>query len=404
LLAISNEVGQVLERRSYDAWGRPRKNIDLEYNLPNPFGGSSSSFTMRGYTFHEHLEMVGLINMNGRVFDPILGRVLSPDNYIQDATSSQNFNRYSYCLNNPLKYTDPDGNLILEAMFVGGLMNVAIQGFSGNIKGLGDFGTAFAVGAVAGAGGAFAGGAAVSVVGVGGFAGGAAAGATAGAVGGFLGGAGTSWTQGGSFSDGITSGLKGAAIGAIGGALIGGTIAGVKSALNNGSFWNGNGEISACYDNGIDLSDGRGVEYSNESAKEFSDANFGKNPLGVRKLHADGSLPESKNITTSGDKVFYKGKSVNGLTIRVNSKMSDVYLIKNAFTSANKLYMVMGHEYLHAGFDNLGYHGEDRQHEAILKWEAENARYSPEFFINRYNSIPHTSQPYNYKLIFPNAR
>ena len=118
LLAISNEAEQLLERISgvyteqgrSDAWGRPRKNIDLEYNLPNPFGGSSSSFTMRGYTFHEHLEMVGLINMNGRVYDPILGRMLSPDNLVPDAANTQGYNRYSYCYNNPLKYTDPDGN------------------------------------------------------------------------------------------------------------------------------------------------------------------------------------------------------------------------------------------------------------------------------------------------------
>ena len=65
---------------------------------------------MRGYTFHEHLEMVGLINMNGRVYDPILGRMLSPDNLVPDAANTQGYNRYSYCYNNPLKYTDPDGN------------------------------------------------------------------------------------------------------------------------------------------------------------------------------------------------------------------------------------------------------------------------------------------------------
>jgi RHS repeat-associated protein len=92
--------------------------IDLEYNLPNPFGGSSSSFTMRGYTFHEHLEMVGLINMNGRMYDPILGRMLSPDNYVQAPDNTQSFNRYSYCWNNPLKYTDPSGDIIFTAAAV----------------------------------------------------------------------------------------------------------------------------------------------------------------------------------------------------------------------------------------------------------------------------------------------
>jgi len=47
--------------------------------------------------------------MNGRMYDPVIGRVLSPDNYVQDPTNTQCYNRYSYCLNNPLRYTDPSG-------------------------------------------------------------------------------------------------------------------------------------------------------------------------------------------------------------------------------------------------------------------------------------------------------
>ncbi|MFQ3579872.1 MAG: RHS repeat-associated core domain-containing protein, partial [Bacteroidales bacterium] len=50
--------------------------------------------------------------MNGRLYDPILGRMLSPDNYVQLPHFSQNYNRYSYCLNNPLMYTDPSGEVI----------------------------------------------------------------------------------------------------------------------------------------------------------------------------------------------------------------------------------------------------------------------------------------------------
>ncbi len=68
----------------------------------------------RGYTAHEMLPEFGLINMNGRLYDPVLGRMLSPDNYVQMPDNTQNFNRYSYVLNNPLKYTDPSGNLIGE--------------------------------------------------------------------------------------------------------------------------------------------------------------------------------------------------------------------------------------------------------------------------------------------------
>lgn len=47
--------------------------------------------------------------MNGRLYDPLIGRMLSPDNYVDDATNTQSYNRYSYVANNPLKYTDPSG-------------------------------------------------------------------------------------------------------------------------------------------------------------------------------------------------------------------------------------------------------------------------------------------------------
>jgi RHS repeat-associated protein len=66
----------------------------------------------RGYTGHEHLPMFGLINMNARLYDPVLGRFLSPDPYVQAPDLSQNFNRYAYCLNNPLLYTDPNGEFV----------------------------------------------------------------------------------------------------------------------------------------------------------------------------------------------------------------------------------------------------------------------------------------------------
>ncbi|MBN1415180.1 MAG: hypothetical protein JW973_08785 [Bacteroidales bacterium] len=66
----------------------------------------------RGFTGHEHLDGFNLINMNSRVYDPYLGRFLSPDVYIQNPSNTQSYNRYAFCFNNPLKYTDPTGNLI----------------------------------------------------------------------------------------------------------------------------------------------------------------------------------------------------------------------------------------------------------------------------------------------------
>ncbi|MFH1334106.1 MAG: RHS repeat-associated core domain-containing protein, partial [Pseudomonadota bacterium] len=57
--------------------------------------------------------MVNLIHMNGRVYDPVLGRFLSADPQIQDPTNSQSLNRYTYCMNNPIAFTDPTGYGVL---------------------------------------------------------------------------------------------------------------------------------------------------------------------------------------------------------------------------------------------------------------------------------------------------
>lgn len=65
--------------------------------------------TARGFTDHEHFDSVGLINMNGRVYDPELGRFMSADPFVQAPYNSQSYNRYSYVFNNPLSYTDPTG-------------------------------------------------------------------------------------------------------------------------------------------------------------------------------------------------------------------------------------------------------------------------------------------------------
>ena len=97
---------------------------------------------------------LGIVNMNGRLYDPVLGRFFSPDNYVQMPDNSQSFNRYSYCLNNPLKYTDPSGEYILIddifAAIIGGTLNVVANAIFGNIhswkQGLAQFG----IGALAG--------------------------------------------------------------------------------------------------------------------------------------------------------------------------------------------------------------------------------------------------------------
>lgn len=106
---IVNSSGGVKQELSYDAWGRLRNPVNQALYAVD---AEPALFLGRGYTGHEHLTVFGLINMNARLYDPVIGRFLSPDPQLQDSYSSQNYNRYSYCLNNPLRYTDPNGEFI----------------------------------------------------------------------------------------------------------------------------------------------------------------------------------------------------------------------------------------------------------------------------------------------------
>ena len=68
---------------------------------------------------HEMLNEFNLINMNGRVYDPVLGRFLSPDKYVQEGDNSQNYNRFAYCLNNPFSAVDISGKSLTLLAIVG---------------------------------------------------------------------------------------------------------------------------------------------------------------------------------------------------------------------------------------------------------------------------------------------
>ena len=103
---IATSSGTLVAEYSYDPWGRLRNPATQAIYTP---GTEPALFLGRGYTGHEHLTWFGLINMNARLYDPLLGRFLSPDPYVQAPDFTQNFNRYSYALYNPLKYTDYSG-------------------------------------------------------------------------------------------------------------------------------------------------------------------------------------------------------------------------------------------------------------------------------------------------------
>ncbi|MEM7765591.1 MAG: FG-GAP-like repeat-containing protein [Pseudomonadota bacterium] len=105
--SISDPVGGMLNRYSFDAFGK-RRNSDWTADSSDTLLSTPQAFD-RGYTGHEHLDNTKLIHMNGRVQDPILGRMISADLLVPNPALSQDFNRYSYVRNSPLNYTDPSG-------------------------------------------------------------------------------------------------------------------------------------------------------------------------------------------------------------------------------------------------------------------------------------------------------
>ncbi len=232
--------GTLLAEYSYDPWGRLRDPETQEIYAP---GTEPTLYLGRGFTGHEHLPWFGLINMNARLYDPLLCRFLSPDPYVQAPDFTQSFNRYSYGLNNPLSYTDPSGeywHLIIGAA-VGGIVNWLANGCEFTWKGLGYF----AVGAFAGAVSAGIGaGVSSSLAGTGFSAGlwgtsnaatalscfstGFKIGAASGAAGGFINGLGNSLISGENF--GKSLGI--AALGAIGGGLAGGLCTGLAGGIS----------------------------------------------------------------------------------------------------------------------------------------------------------------------------
>ncbi|MCL2291301.1 MAG: hypothetical protein FWC34_11475 [Bacteroidetes bacterium] len=121
--AITNVNKQVKQRNYFDPWGNFRRivrdrngfGIDEVYQPDSLQIGTvpfmNFTLTSRGFTGHEHYSELKIINMNGRLYDPVIARFFSPDKYVANSSFTQDFNRYTYCRNNPLHYVDPSGQL-----------------------------------------------------------------------------------------------------------------------------------------------------------------------------------------------------------------------------------------------------------------------------------------------------
>ncbi|NRB25684.1 RHS repeat-associated core domain-containing protein [Shewanella sp.] len=120
IIAITNDSGKLVKRFSYDVFGQQTEIVPTEAERIAHYEHTAMSALLlaeispntRGYTGHEPVDFDGdkrIIHMNGRMYDAALGRMLQADPVIQAPDNLQNYNAYSYVLNNPLNMTDPSG-------------------------------------------------------------------------------------------------------------------------------------------------------------------------------------------------------------------------------------------------------------------------------------------------------
>lgn len=151
----TDEAGLLYQDLSYDAWGLRRSPDNwVVFDVLT----SSHAFNEHGFGGHEHLDLFDLVNMDGRMYDPVVCRFISADPFVQSPDFTQSLNRYAYCINNPLSLIDPSGYSwfsknwkSLVASVVGVAVSVVTAGSGSGI------GVAIIAGAAGGAAGALTG-------------------------------------------------------------------------------------------------------------------------------------------------------------------------------------------------------------------------------------------------------
>lgn len=229
ITAITKEDGTVAEWLAYEPFGKRR----FANGSNDPNNTIVPQTTDRGYTMHEHLDELTLVHMNGRIYDPVVGRFMSADPNIQDPFNLQSYNRYAYVMNNPLMYSDPSGYFSWRST----LKMVAIAAISYYTAGLaqgavwGSLATTETAVAAAASGSTLTSAYVASV-------------AAGGAAGGFTSGLLSSGGQlkagvNGALAGGLTAGLSaaGGAMYGTGGSIVGkATGSGISVAMNGGDF------------------------------------------------------------------------------------------------------------------------------------------------------------------------
>ena len=116
---VLDQSKTVVQQTHFDPWGN--RMSYAAWNTPQ----MQTSFTFdRGFTGHEHYDCMHVINANARLYDPVIGRFFSPDPFVQAPEGTQGFNRYAYCMNNPVMYSDPDGAYVIVDSWIIGFVSM----------------------------------------------------------------------------------------------------------------------------------------------------------------------------------------------------------------------------------------------------------------------------------------
>ena len=312
----------IVQQTHFDPWGNR-----MEYSSWNTPQTQVSFSFHRGFTGHEHYDRFKVVNANARLYDPVIGRFFSPDPFVQAPDFTQNFNRYSYCMNNPVMYSDPDGEFwhIIAGAIIGGVVNWFANGAEFTWQGLAYFG----IGAAAGALGAGVGAGIASVY------------------------------AGSSFSAGFCGSVIAmpSSLGVIGGfssGFAGGFVNGFSSGLGNGlmqtkSFTK---SLGFAFDNGIKQGVSGGVVGGLIGG--YSAYMKGNHPLTGQKPYLDISLKNYQNVLQNNP------SNCKNATLESIEKMNGGTRTQDDFKKLGDAYLETHPQaHLEEYFENLGFNVED---------------------------------------------
>lgn len=389
LIALTDANGDIVQKFAYDPWGARRDPANWTQK-----DSRTSWLINRGYTGHEHLDAFGIINMNGRVYDPLTAQFFSPDPYVQTPDNWLNYNRYTYCYGNPFKYTDPSGELQIGPFYLS--LNLGWSkngGFSFGISaGVGLENTA-SVGISLGFGssGNFS-------VSLNGNLGGGYAYAGFDTKGGFIAGAGVSvispfsmWSPISINSNMFSIGADYSSNGGFSGNYLGMSISSAGMSFNPSigvsatMKWGDAGSFIGDEYIPLDANDKSGepsIAYGDEAGINKQADQWFKKQRDLTTIHANGKGGVGK--TSDGKYCF-------GRT-RYTGFKSTIYLAEGAYKSNAFLFMILQHEYAHVFMNNHGYSDyEDAQEVAAYTISAKQAyEWGMTSYANKFNEYKQT--------------